>query len=84
MEPTTMALDDIHVTIRHVRSEVEGPADHDHLPAHTVTGLAWRQDFKTFREAFNTGRPEIIIDILWERAQKRARQKAARAASTDD
>ena len=38
------------------------------------------QDFEMFQEAFNTGRPEIIVDILWERAQERARQKAARAA----
>jgi len=41
------------------------------------------QDFEMFQEAFNTGRPEIIVDILWERAQERARQKAARAAGTN-
>ena len=46
--------------------------------------VAWRQDFTTFQEAFNAGRPEIIVDILWERSQERARQKAARAAGTDD
>ena len=85
MEPATMALDVVHVTVREIRSEVERPPCPNHLSAPTMTGpVAWRQDFKTFQEAFNTGQPEIIVDILWERAQERARQKAARAAGTDD
>ena len=84
MESATVALDVVHVTVRQIRSEVERPAGPNHLSAHIVTDFAWRQDFKTFQEAFNTGRPEIIVGILWERSQERARQKAARAAGTDD